>query len=161
MMFLATIWKHTGWKAVVTLLVIIGIALLFLLQGCATTQSRKDAPEEVISEDPDYTWDGELDPHEFNNETKWTYAGTLQQDYSTVWVILANVDTASPIDHVALLTDAYGNVLAYRYFKLNEPHVFSFDTDKLHYREYTYTEAQKQECFTCHADRVAEEVKPI
>ena len=98
-----------------------------------------------------FTWEGELDPNEFD---KWKFKSMFPSPQGWWWVMVANPDESSPIDAVALLVDNNKNVLGYRYFKDGEPYGYFFDPAIQKYTKHEYTAEQRKDCMGCHEGKV-------
>lgn len=128
------------------------ILILALILGCALIATA-------------FTWEGELDPNDFDN---WEIVSTLpnpQAGYA--WVIIKNpwvdeynvfydAETAA-IDRVAMLVDSYQNLLGYRYFKDGEPYGYFFDIEQKKYVRHEYSQEEKNGCMECHKQRAEAE----
>lgn len=94
-----------------------------------------------------FTWEGELDPNDFND---WEVISVQPTPQGPLWMFLKNPDETSPIDIVAIAVDRYAELLMYRYFKYGIPHVFIFDSAQEKYVEKPLTEKDKGGCMKCH-----------
>jgi len=101
-----------------------------------------------------FTWEGELDPNEFD---KWELTTVMPNPGGISWVIVKNPDPTHPIEMAALLIDVSSNLLGYRYFKGGEPFGYFFDMDQEKYVRFEYTGQQKQGCMQCHQGHVQPE----
>jgi len=78
-----------------------------------------------------FTYEGELDPNEFN---KWKVLSVQPPTPQGVfWMYVKNPDQASPIDIVAMVVDLDSTLLGYRYFKGGEPYSYVFDSNEEKY----------------------------
>ena len=89
-----------------------------------------------------FTWEGKLDPNEFNN---WKTVKQWQTG-NLLLVVVKNPDESSPIEKVALFVNTISNdLLAYRYFEYSKPYSFVFDS-----RQDKYVQDSTQGCMKCH-----------
>lgn len=94
------------------------------------------------------TWDGELDPNDFDN---WKVISVQPTPQGLIWIFVKNPDLASPIDVVAMTVDpGDGTLLVYCYFKHNVAHSFIFIPVLDKYVEEDLTGEEKNRCMKCH-----------
>ena len=98
-----------------------------------------------------FTWDGELDPNEFDN---WELISVIPNPGGISWVLIKNPDNSASIGTVALLVDLNSNLIGYRYFKNGEPLGYFFNMDQEKYVRHNYTSDQRKACIRCHSDRI-------
>lgn len=125
------------------LLIALGIGLIFCIVSC------------IVSA---FTWEGELDPNEFDNN-KWEVISTQRDPQGNVWMYIKNPDQDSPIKIVAIEIDRHLVLTSYRYFKYGEPYDYVLKPDIGEdgaYVRYKLTEEQRRSCIGCHKDKVGE-----
>ena len=98
-----------------------------------------------------FSWEGELDPNEFDN---WKVVSVQPTPQGFLWMLVKNPDEESPIDIVAMAVDANSTLIAYRYFKYGEPQSYIFDISEDKYVRHHFTDEQKKSCMKCHSDRL-------
>lgn len=98
----------------------------------------------------EFTWEGELNPNEFDD---WKLLSVRPVPQGYFWVFIENPDQTSAIDVVVLEVDLNSNVLGYRYFKDGEPYLYVFDVNKGKYVHYSFTQEEKESCMKCHSDK--------
>jgi len=103
-----------------------------------------------------FTWEGELDPNEFDN---WELISVMPNPSGISWVIVKNPERQNAIDYAALLVDLNANLLGYRYFKHGEPFGYFFDMDQEKYVRHEYTAEQRKGCMKCHSERQNKEAE--
>lgn len=134
-----------------TLLFILMVCLGMLFVTCTHVPPKETSSTGMEAEDPPFTWEGELDPNEFD---KWEVISVLPDPYqSAMWVIIQNPDPEATIEKVALLVDVETNLLGYRYFKHGLPYSFWFDDEQNKYIEYKFTQEERTGCMECHTDQ--------
>lgn len=128
-------------------MIVVGFMVLSisLLSSCAYFKAVSGPNSEANTT---FTWEGELDPNDFDN---WETDSTLQGPvYGLMWVIIKNPDLKSPIEKVALLLDVEASVFAYRYFKHGRAYMFLYDDEKDRYITYEFNEEERNSCMECH-----------
>jgi len=98
----------------------------------------------------DFTWDGELNPNEFDT---WKLLSIQPTSQGYFWVFIENPDRDSPIDVVVLRVDSNSNILGYRYFKDGESYLYLFDSNKNKYVRYYFTQEERESCMKCHSNK--------
>lgn len=98
-----------------------------------------------------FTWEGELDPNEFD---KWEVINIKPTPKGFIWVFIKNPDENSPINIVAMAINSSNTLLGYHYFKYSIPHVFTFDSKLNKYVEKHLTDEEKNGCMKCHKDKM-------
>ncbi len=130
------------------------ILMFALICACATTKKpvvTSETPDPVSTEmEAGFTWEGELDPNEFDKWEKITTSPGPR--IGTAWVFIKNPDCGAPIEIVALQIKFEGYLLAYRYFKDHEPYVYVFNVIQNKYIRLRMTEDQKRSCMECHKE---------
>ena len=96
-----------------------------------------------------FTWEGELNPNEFDN---WKLVSVQPTPQGYFWVFIENPDQTSAIDVVVMEVDLNSMLRSYRYFKYGEPHIYIFDNDQQKYVRHYFTNEQKKSCIQCHND---------
>lgn len=100
----------------------------------------------------DFTWEGELDPDDFDD---WKVIKATEFDARGIlWVFWRNPDTDSPIKVVVGEIYFDETLIMYRYFKRGEPHMFYLDKQKNRYVRYSFTDEERKNCMSCHQDEV-------
>ena len=99
-----------------------------------------------------FTWEGELNPNEFDN---WKLISVQPTPQGYFWVFIENPDQTSAIDVVVMEVDLNSMLRSYRYFKYGEPHIYIFDNDQQKYLRHYFTNEQKKACMQCHEDKGA------
>ena len=94
-----------------------------------------------------FTWEGELDPNNFNN---WEVVDAMPSPQAFIWLIIKNPDQASPINTVAIGVGRYKSLLFYRYFKYGEPYYYVFNVENSRYMRSNLTDEEKLSCMRCH-----------
>ncbi len=98
-----------------------------------------------------FTWEGELDPNEFD---KWKVISVAPTPQGLIWMFIKNPDRASPIDVVAMQVDLNSTLLSYRYLEYGEPHIYVLDINQNKYVRHHFTLEQKKSCMQCHSDKL-------
>ena len=99
-----------------------------------------------------FTWEGELNPNEFDN---WKLISVQPTPQGYFWVFIENPDQTSAIDVVVMEVDLNSMLRSYRYFKYGEPHIYLFDNNQQKYVRHHFTNEQKKSCMQCHSDKGA------
>ena len=94
-----------------------------------------------------FTWEGELNPNEFDN---WKLVSVQPTPQGYFWVFIENPDQTSAIDVVVMKVDLNSMLRSYRYFKYGEPHMYIYDAQQDKYIKMILTEKGKQDCLKCH-----------
>lgn len=97
-----------------------------------------------------FTWEGELNPSEFDN---WKLISVQPTPQGFFWVFIENPDQTSEIDVVVMEVDLNSMLRSYRYFKYSEPHIYLFDNNQQKYVRHYFTNEQKKSCMQCHSDK--------
>ena len=97
------------------------------------------------------TWEGELDPNEFD---KWKVISVQPTAQGLIWMFIKHPDQASPIDIVALAVSLNSTLIAYRYFKYGEPYSYIFDSNEDKYVRHHFTLEQEKSCMKCHSGKL-------
>ena len=98
-----------------------------------------------------FTYDGELDP---NNFDKWEEISRHITPQGRFWVFIKNPDETSSIKTVVMLVTFQGNLIGYRYFKYGRPYQFTLNTIQDKYVQYHFTKKQIQGCMRCHQGQI-------
>lgn len=127
------------------------LAGLFVLCTCAGAKKKvvtlETADSGSTETEAGFTWEGELDPNEFDKWEKIFVSPGPR--IGTAWVFIKNPDYGSPIEIVALQIKFEGYLLAYRYFKDGEPYVYVFN-GKDKYVQLDLSNEQRRSCMECH-----------
>ena len=131
---------------------IITLGVVFAFIVSATFASDPDDQCDYMPP-PEFAWDGELNPNEFD---KWeTLSVQSTFDPLVVFGFIKNPDETSPIEIVVMAVAASdGTMLGYRYFKDGQPYLFTFDSESNKYVEYKFTEEEIKGCMKCHQDKL-------
>lgn len=98
-----------------------------------------------------FTWEGELDPNDFD---KWEVLDVQPTPRGLVWMYVKNPDKESPIDVVAMAVNPKdATLLGYRYFKYGIPHSFELNPDLDKYVAKALTDKEKNSCMKCHKEQ--------
>ena len=97
-----------------------------------------------------FTWEGELNPNEFDN---WKLISVQPTPQGFFWVFIENPDQTSAIDVVVMEVDLNFTLRSYRYFKYGEPRIYVFDNNQSKYARHYFTHEQKKSCIKCHIDK--------
>ena len=138
------LFKHL--KQIVSI-VALGVALIFII-SYAYFQSQNP---QIAQTSNTFTWEGELDPNEFDN---WKIVGTQPTPKGNIWVFMKNPDLVSPIKIVSIAVDRDKNVLSYCYFKNGNPYSYFFDSGENKYKQHHFTQGERKSCMRCHQDKI-------
>ena len=97
-----------------------------------------------------FTWEGELDPDEFDN---WKIVKISPTPRGFIWVFIRNPDQESPIKIVAQIATPDFTLIGYRYLKDGEPYVYGFDPEQDKYVRIELSEEKRRRCMECHESR--------
>ena len=94
-----------------------------------------------------YTWEGKLDPKDFD---KWKMVSVGRHEYQgCVWVVVENPNAEATIRKVNLEV-CQKMLIGYTYFEFGKLHVFRYDIKGDRYIEIKFTRKQERRCFGCH-----------
>ena len=94
-----------------------------------------------------FTYEGELDPDEFDS---WKVVKLQPTSQGFVWMFAKNPDQASAIDIVAMAVGLNSTLFGYRYFKYGEPYSYVFDSEQNKYVRMELSEERRRRCMECH-----------